>query len=287
DVKHYATFNGSHERPMVTYRPGAASPHSLDPHTSPIGAVSDDMWMIFNKEADKGCIDKLFYNMPQRIGYKFAVDFDYQETPQIRVTPNDTIRVEADCRLPLIFNKGVRVVYHDTLQDVNLSAYTIDSLISDIKQIDSVKSSDIAIVMKVDTSTLQLPVKASMRCYDANGQIVMDPDSTDQPLLLFPADTVFINPPTFVTTGGITVPGEPGRSTIYGRLTKSKLDVLPQIKTIIWTAIIDDESMAYVFNENPNFRSRITKDEKLSIHIGLTANIDAYLNLNNKNDNNK
>jgi hypothetical protein len=45
--------------------------------------------------------------------------------------------------------------------------------------------------------------------------------------------------------------------------------------------------MAYVFNENPNFRSRITKDEKLSIHIGLTANIDAYLNLNNKNDNNK
>lgn len=287
DVKHYATFNGSHERPTVTFYPGTMSPHSLDPHTSPIGAVSDDMWMIFNKEADKGCIDKLFYNMPQRIGYKFAVDFDYQVTPQIRVTPNDTIRVEADCRLPLIFNKGVRVVYHDTLQDVNLSAYTIDSLISDIKQIDSVKSSDIAIVMKVDTSTLQLPVKASMRCYDANGQIVMDPDSTDQPLLLFPADTVFINPPTFVTTGGITVPGEPGRSTIYGRLTKSKLDVLPQIKTIIWTAIIDDESMAYVFNENPNFRSRITKDEKLSIHIGLTANIDAYLNLNNKNDNNK
>ena len=74
---------------------------------------------------------------------------------------------------------------------------------------------------------------------------------------------------------------------MYGRLTKSKLAVLPQIKTIIYTTIIDDESMAHIFRENPNFRSRITKDEKLSIHIGLTANIDAYLNLNNKNDNNK
>lgn len=281
-VKHYATFNGSHERPTTTYFPGDASPHALDPIHDSIGKVSDDMWMIFNKDADKGCIDKLFYNMPERIGYKFDVDFNYQVTPQIRVTPNDTIRVEADCRLPLIFNKGVQVVYHDTLNDVNLSEYTIDSIISDIKEVDSVKTSDVAIVMKA-VSTLQLPVKASMRCYDANGQIVMDPDTTDQPLLFFPADTVFINPPKFITAGGITYPDEknPGRTTMYGRMTKSKLAVLPQIKKIIWTAIIDDESMAYVFRENPNFRSRIMKDEELSIQIGLTANIDAYLNLNN------
>lgn len=287
-VKHYATFNGSHERPATTYFPGAASPHALDPIHDSIGKVSDDMWMIFNKEADKGCIDKLFYNMPQRIGYKFAVDFNYQVTPQIRVTPNDTVLVEADCRLPLIFNKGVQVVYHDTLNDVNLSEYTIDSIISDIKEVDSVKTSDVAIVMKAE-STIQLPVKASMRCYDANGQIVMDPDTTDQPLLFFPADTVFINPPKFITTGGITYPDDknPGKTTMYGRMTKSKLSVLPQIKKIIWTAIIDDESMAYVFKENPNFRSRIMQDEGLSIKIGLTANVDAYLNLNNKNDNNK
>lgn len=275
--KHWAMFGNSTARQPETFFPGPWEKHALDPYKDSIGAVSDAIWIDFNNTDAGGNIDELFYNMPQRLHYKFNVDFKYDETPQIRVTSNDTILVDAECRLPLIFHQGVHVDYTDTITDVNLSEYSIDSLVASTNSIESVQTSDISLVL-IATSTIQLPVKATMRCYNAKGEMLMDPDSAGMPLLLFPQDTILIAPPTFAYINGQSVPTAPGKTNIRAELTKKKLNMLPEIKSIIYNAIIDDESMAYIFKDNPNFCSKIRAEEKLTFEIGVTANVDAVFN---------
>ena len=249
----------------------------LDPKTSAIGDSTTNMMIKFDKDPARGHIDNLFRNMPQKLGYKFAIDFNYQMTPQIRITPNTSIRIEAACQLPLIFNHGVFVDYKDTIRDLNLSQYSIDSLLAEVKEVDSLKATDVALYIRA-LNTIPLDVKASMRCLDEFGNVIMDPDTATKPLLLFPADTITLKAPDFKNEGGNWSMIEPGETIITANLNKRQLDLMPKIKSIVYTAIVDDKSLQDAYNKGMS-NVKITADEGLTLKIGLTAHVDAILNL--------
>ena len=257
----------------------------LDPITSTIGDSTTNMIVHFSKDPKEGTIDKLFQNMPQKLGYKFNVDFNYQMTPQVRIIPNTGVRIDAICTLPLIFNEGLYVTYTDTLKDVNLSKFTIDSLLADVQAIDSVKTSDLRMVMKA-LNTIPLDIKATMRCYDEAGALLMDPDSVGKPLLLFEQDTVTLVAPTFAFENGAWKQTAPGETTLIAVLSKQKMEMLPKIKNIIYTAIIDDDSLAEAYKKG-QFHIRITEDGRLTLKIGLSAQVDAIVNFGNKDQQNQ
>ena len=256
----------------------------LDPITSAIGDSTTNMMIPFDKDPERGHIDELFKNMPQKLGYKFEMDFNYAMTPQIRITPNTSIRIEAACQLPLIFNQGVFVDYKDTIRDVNLSQYSIDSLLAEVQVVEKpVKQTDVALYLRAQ-NTIPLDIKASMRCLDEFGNVIMDPDSVGKPLLLFPADTVTLKAPDFKNEGGNWSMREPGETIITANLNKRQLDLLPKIKSIVYSAVIDDASLQKAYANGMN-NVKITADEGVTLHIGLTAHVDAILNFSNNNNN--
>ncbi|MBO5618398.1 MAG: hypothetical protein J5902_00250 [Paludibacteraceae bacterium] len=256
----------------------------LDPFTSNIGDSTTNMYVDFNKDSDKGSIDRLFNNMPSRLGYNFNVNFNFQETPQIRIVPNTAVRVEAICKLPLIFNKGLYVDYSDTIKDIDLSKYTIDSLLNVKKNdwIDTVKTSDVNLILTAQ-NTIPLTIKATMLCIDEAGKVIPSPEDPTKPLNLFESDTIKIDPPTYAFSNANWNIVKEGENIITAKLTKEKLDLLPSIKQIIYTAIIDDESLEEAFRQG-QFNIRITDDAGLKVKIGLTAQLGAVLNFNKNKD---
>lgn len=250
------------------------------PLTSQIGDSTDKMNFFFSKAEDHGQIDRLVANMPQKIGYKFLVDFDQTLTPQIRLTNNTSVKVKATATLPLIFNQGLFLSYQDTV-DVDLSKADIDSIINDVEYIDTLKATDLKLVLKA-INTIPVDVKASIRCLDAAGNMIMDPEDPTKPFLIVPEDTVRIVAPKFEYRLSNWAMVEPGQTVVIASVNKKRVDILPLIKKIVYYAQIDDESMANAYKAG-NFNVRITEDAGLKIGIGLTTKLDAIFNFNKDN----
>ena len=273
-TKRYATFKYGTETKQDFHRQFQSHEY-LDPVTSTIGDSTTNMMIPFDKDPERGHIDILFQNMPQRLGYKFNLDFNYQMTPQIRITPNTSIRIEAICQLPMIFNEGLKVVYEDTIKDIDISKYSIDSLLNNVKIIDTLKATDVNAVLHAKN---QIPVdlKVYFRCLDAAGQIIMDPEDNTKPLLLFPEDTVKLQAPTYVKESGNWVPKKPGETTILANLSKAELNLFPKIKQIAYYAQIDDQSLQEAYSKGLE-NIRLTDDQGLTVKLGLSASVDAIL----------
>lgn len=266
----YATFNGS----KILYSVPLFG-HPLDPYTSIIGD-STTFWTLFNKDADKGKIDQLFGAMPDSLGYKFEVDFDMQRSPQVRLTPDDSIEINAICNLPMIFHDSVFFQYRDTTNDVNLSQYTIDSLLADVKEVDTVKTSDMRLVLQ-GINNMPVCLALTVRCLDENGQVVMDAEDPSKPFQLFDKDTVRIEAGKYnITPEGGWVLTAPTTTTFIGNMTKKKINQFPTIKSIVYYATIDDKAMKEAHSKGYN-NLNLRAERGVDIKMGLTTKIDAIL----------
>jgi hypothetical protein len=276
-VKHYAEFTRG-ANVYQNFPKQFEEGEYLDPVKSTIGDSTTNMIIFFSKDPKEGHIDKLFQNMPQKLGYKFRVDFNYTLTPQIRVTDNTSIRIDAICRLPFIFNQGLYINYKDTMDSVNLSQFKIDSLLTNAE----IKDADVKVVLHAK-NTIPLDIKAAMRCLDEYGNVIADPADPSKPLLLFKQDTITLKAPKYVQENGSWAQKEPGETIIYASLTKAEMDLLPSIRKIEYDATIDDESLAEAY-KNDMSNIRITKDQGLTLKIGLAAKVDAVFDPDNKNN---
>jgi len=258
------------------------------PLTSAVGD-STTMHVKFDSTADGGRIQNLFRSIPKKIGYCFNVKFYQNRTPQIRITPNTSVHVQATATLPMVFDRGLHIKYSDTIQDISLSQFSIDSLVAQAAFIDSVKTSDVLLYMTA-MNEIPMDLKATIRCYDKDGMIVTEPDDATKPFQLFTEDTLRLAAPKFLYNGKDWVMQSPGQTDFLARLSKERLNLFPKIKYIIYDVIIDDESLQSVFDEG-HFNIRLTSDSRLQMKLGLTAQLDAFINLgatngNNNNNNN-
>ena len=204
-----------------------------------------------------------------------------QQTPQIRITPDTRVRIEAVTTLPLMFNQGLKIEYADTLRDISLKQFDIDSLLGQVKFVDTIKTSDVFAVVKAKNN-IPVHLKAFMRCLDENYNIIMDPDSLDKPLTLFQTDTISLDPPTYAYSGGNWNRTAPGETVIYAAMNKQKLNVLTKVKNIAYYVFIDDKALQYAFDRGL-FNVKITDDCDLTLTIGLTANVDAIMDFEKLN----
>ena len=256
------------------------------PLSSQIGDSTTKKNVTFNNTVDGGQIHRLFKNVPQQLGYKFAVKFDETQTPQIRVTNNTAVNVKAQATLPFIFSEGLQINYADTIKDVNLSRFTIDSLLANVKEIDSMRVNMLRVML---TAENEIPVclKAKMKCLDASGKVIMDPEMPENELTLFDTDTIRLVAPTYANNGG-WYKAAPGKTQIIGSLTQPKIDLLPQIKQIVTYLVLDDESLQEAYRQGLT-KVQIMDTDRLRFTIGLAASVDAFVNFNKNNntENNK
>ena len=249
---------------------------------SEIGA-STTMNILFDNHYNNGHIDKLFtVDHPDKVGYKFDVKFDENKTPQIRLTDNTNIHVDAICNLPFVFNEGVELSYEDTMaiENNNLSDFTLDSLLAEVEMIDTIETAELKLALSIE-NTIPLQMKAVLRCLDAHGNVLMNPNDSTQPFLLTKQDTILIPAPTFAyDQASANWNISTNKMTEVITVDEQSLEVLSNIHQITYAVSLDDESMKEAY-QNGYDNIKLTKHERLNIFIGVGANIEAILNLGN------
>ena len=266
--KAYATFDGN--RSLYKF----FNKNEYLPLNSPIG-TEKTMHILFDKDSSRGHIDQLFAIRPDKIGYKFAVKFNEQETPQIRLTKNTSIKMDAVCNLPMILNEGVSLGYADTIKGIDLSMLDLDSLLSGVEMIDTLKEASAKLVIKFENS-IPLQFKGVLTCMDENGEVIVDP-KTEKPLLITENDTITIAAPEFTKDGydWIVTPLE---SVEVVDVDRDDLEILRQIKSIEYHVWMDDKSLEEAYNKGLN-NIQLKDDNYLKVKIAVGANVEGVLNL--------
>ena len=274
-VRKYAMFKEGQTTRTIYFDDGQYLPLDSKP-----GEEAKNMNLRFDKTEEGGQIHRLFGSIPQNLGYRFSVKFNEQKTPQIRVTNNTAVKLKTQATLPLMFGDSLYIEYSDTILDVNLSQYSIDSLLRDVKVVKSVDVNELNLILKAENE-IPVRLKAYMRCLDAKGKVIPDPTDESKPLLLFEQDTIMIDAPTYADNGGWHKTAN-GTTTITAHLTQEKLDMLPSVKGIIYTVVIDNESLQEAYN-NGLSNVKIKNTDRLKLTIGLSADVKAALDFNNNN----
>ena len=266
--KAYATFDGN--RSLYKF----FNKNEYLPLNSPIG-TEKTMHILFDKDPSRGHIDSLFSIRPDKIGYKFAVKFNEQETPQIRLTKNTSIKLDAVCNLPMILNEGVSLGYADTIKGIDLSMLDLDSLLNGVEMIDTLEEASAKLVIKFENS-IPLQFKGVLTCMDENGEVIVDP-KTKKPLLITENDTITIAAPEFTKDGydWIVTPLE---SVEVVDVDRDDLEILRQIKSIEYHVWMDDKSLDEAYNKGLN-NIQLKDDNYLKVKIAVGANVKGVLNL--------
>ena len=273
-VRKYAMFKEGQTTRTIYFDDGQYLPLDSKP-----GEEAKNMNLRFDKTEEGGQIHRLFGSIPQNLGYRFSVKFNEQKTPQIRVTNNTAVKLKTQATLPLMFGDSLYIEYSDTI-DVNFSQYSIDSLLRDVKVVKSVDVNELNLILKAENE-IPVRLKAYMRCLDAKGKVIPDPTDESKPLLLFEQDTIMIDAPTYADNDGWHKTAN-GTTTITAHLTQEKLDMLPSVKGIIYTVVIDNESLQEAYN-NGLSNVKIKNTDRLKLTIGLSADVKAALDFNNNN----
>ena len=273
-------------------------PLDTDPKVSPLGTFCE-RYAVFDRTQELGQIDRLFGSIPDKMSYKFNVDFNVQYSPyQARLTPNDSIHIDVIANLPMTFRDGFEFHFNDTTEEMNLSGFTIDSLLNSMLKVDTIQSSNLKVYM---TAVNEMPFSMSLviRCLDANGDVIMDPDSTTSPFNLFGQDTVRIEAADFDIEKWTDAYGKyhetwhktkDTETLMIADLDKKRMDILPQIKKIVYLSALDDQSTKKMHEEG--YKDLQLKSTYSAIlKVGIAADIKAIVDLagikDNKENNNQ
>lgn len=238
---------------------------------------SATMHILFDKDPARGRIDRLFTVQPDKLGYKFSIDFNRQETPQIRITKNTSINIAAACDMPFIFNEGVEIAFSDTIANIDLSMVELDSLFASAKLLDTIEEATLKLALQIENS-IPLQFKGSFVCLDEYDNVIID-SATNAPWLITNQDTIVIPAPEHVfnpitATWNVT----PAQMTEAIEFTKDELSYLEKTKKIIFYAAFDDESLSHAYKTG-QFNVKLTEHQTLCVKIGIGADIEAILNL--------
>lgn len=239
---------------------------------------SATMHILFDKDPQRGHIDRLFTVQPENLGYKFSIDFNRQETPQIRIPNNTSIRIDAECDLPFKFNEGVKVAYSDTIKGIDLSVVQLDSLMQYVPElVDTIEEAKLTLALQFENS-IPLQFKGSFECLDENNQAIIDP-ATGKPFQIIEPDTLVIPAPdcTF-NQSALAWSVTPAEMVKTIEVEKDDLNTIAQIKKIVFHAALDDESLDYAYKQG-YFNVKLTPYEGLRVKIGVGVSAEAVLNL--------
>lgn len=264
----YATFDGG--QTLYKY----FTKNEYLPLNSRIGE-SKTMHVLFDKDPSRGRIDRLFNIRPDKVGYKFSVKFNEQETPQLRITNNTSIKLDAVCNLPMIFNEGVELAYKDTITGIDLSSLALEDLLKDVEVVDTLKDASVKLVIKIE-NTIPLQFKGRVKFLDKKGYEIMDP-KTFEPFQIADNNTILIAAPkqTLENYNWVSTSTE---SVLVVDVDKDDLEILRQINQIAFDVMLDDESLAYAY-EQGLFNVRLTENNYLCVKLAVGANVGAVLNL--------
>ena len=251
---------------------------AINPSTSPLDAEAQFKLHFDGTEAN-GNIDTLLAEMPRQLYYNISAGFDKETTPQVRVAGDAYLRAEAIAKVPIEFHKDLKIDYTDTIKGIKLDRASIDSLLDKVEWLDTLKTSNVHVFVKV-TNGIPLDIKGTFYCLDKDGNELMDPENPSKHWTIFDGDTLLLAGASYDGAGNII----PKESITGSALTRAKIDLFPKISQIVYYAYVTDDAVkASPYNKG----AKITGANNVKVALGLTADLDAILNLNNIGKDNK
>jgi len=176
DVRELATVSSDGQKSPATWNGVPYTTIELKdvvPVSAPLTETVTDTILLDNS-AEHGAIDKMFLNEVKKLAFDYSVYADTLREirdangnivkdiygndsimNQFRLTKETTFDLDMDVNVPMEFNKGLKIAYTDTIDSVNLSRASLDSLAAmagDMLTIDSAK------LYLVLTVTNEIPV---------------------------------------------------------------------------------------------------------------------------------
>lgn len=251
----YATFNraGDQHNKEIPL-PGVDK--SSDYDTYAIGEFT------FDHGEDHGHLDKLFAIRPNYMAYKFDIVPNYSDPAinnQARITKNTNIELTAITTVPLEFNEFVDLTYTDTLTDVKIDQFSLDSLIEKAKFVKDIETANLKLII---TTTNYIP-------FDIRGHFsFIDYKNDTIPINVTPDNWIRISGPgsNIDDAGDAKVPGT---SVNTLELDKENMVKLSRVKAIKFEAGLGN---------NPKF-ARLKSSNNLEVKISIAFDVKAALDM--------
>lgn len=261
-----AEDRNTHEKKSASFDGKPSKDYVLENVIRPTDALDKVVENSFSlsKDVSEGQIDQLFTIQPEKLEAEYKVKIlDDPEFPQLRLTKSAGVDIKMDIDLPFMFNEGLDLSLTDTLQNVNISEFSLDSLLANVEVIDSVDVKMLKLVLVVK-NTLPFSMILSLNPVDGDGNSV-DLGIPDLKNLVIPAPSDYDSETkTFA---------EPGVKEVVVGITNETMKKLPKIANILFTVGLKDPGT----NPAELYPVRFEKSSQLMFKIAVAANVDAYL----------
>ena len=253
--------------------------------------------IVLNKDADKGMIDRLFKARPDRVGYQFDMEvYDpYKTYPQVRLNPINRFDVDAHIDVPMVFDKGLAVQLDDTLKEVNLSAYSLDSILNGALGKENVQDANVVLYVGF-TNHIPMGVSVKVKFADEAGNEIL---LNGKPVRLIkygentataPADTINLKMPE------VKIMKRSNKDAVYVAkeeqtpeqyiidIDRDNFEAFSKTKNIVFSFTLHNNG------EKVTYPVAIQNTASLSAKIGITARINGKVDLRkmlDKENNNK
>ena len=237
-----------------------------------------------SEEWAHGKLDKLFLIRPDYVhwDYELMIRNDGEKV-QHRLTDNTMIHTDITTTVPFQFMEGMKVDYTDTTS-INWAGVSLDSLTAKTDFIDSIGASNVKLRLKID-NTIPLDIRLKFAFLNESGTPIdlSGLEITEEGKTA--SDSVYIKAAENVETGGnvSSIGGQqvPTSTVIWMNLSAEQFNKITQATKFVYTATLNTNSQSFRDNKWVNVRNV----SGLKIQLGVAANVDAFLNLDGKSEN--
>ena len=251
---------------------------SLSPEPYTIGDSIENS-EIFNEHPAKGHIDNLFEVRPDSFYYSFRLLADRNLRPdypwkQHRLTKDSVITGYAIIDIPFAFKDSSEAAYEKTFTGVSMNKLTLDSLLGDVDQVDSVKEGSLKCNIHIK-NYIPFTINGKFSFLDGNGQklSIHVLDSVLENIINIPAPK--ISKPS--TSDGYGTVMEPSTTDLLFHIKQEEFDKFTEVKSIHMDATLKD---------NPQ-RCTIDSSTCMTVNIAIAATIEALVHANKNKDKDK
>lgn len=206
-----------------------------------------------------GNIDTLFTITPHTLSYSFSVATDStSDIKQYRITDNTDINLATTIRIPFAFNEGVQLSYSDTLSEIAISEFSLDSLLQSLP----IEEDSLALTLKlymVVENGIPFEVACNFMFLDENNDVVTLSRMTDS------VATLKLDYPTVIASK-VT---EPSINHISLELDDDDFDLLASVRSIVFTATLGNNMDTVELNP----------DITVNVKLGVAADVKAIIDL--------
>ena len=228
---------------------------------APYDATTIDSIRLDYTESN-GNIDELLTIHPDKVSYDYLIGIDSTSTQQqYRITNNTHLEMELDINIPFEFKENVHFAYTDTIRDVNLTAFQLDSLLAEAEFVEEIEKAELKLYLTIE-NWIPFNIEALVTFFTADGNTVTISSMTNDRMELM------LQQPESIVDGLVS---KPSTNQIILNVTTEDFEKIASIDHIELQAKLKDNNTVV----------KLTPDAAVIIKAGVTADVKAIINVDN------